>query len=147
MNNHRSFPGTIRHLIPYWLDYGPTAPQRALYLANPIREGRGVWVGLDLSVQISHRGRTDHWVGLFVLLWGLRRTFLGWVWITESFLSLWILVWWILTGAGGKSMICDVQKKSTEETLSYCLSLQLSIFSDVKSRKSQKQKKIISRCL
>lgn len=40
-NNHMSFPGTILHLFPYWLDYGPPARQCALYLGNkdPIREG------------------------------------------------------------------------------------------------------------
>lgn len=61
-----SFPGTILHLIPYWLDYGPPARQCVLYLGNkdPIREGRRVRAGLDLSVQISHQAGTDHWIGL-----------------------------------------------------------------------------------
>lgn len=63
------FPGTIWHLIPYWLDYGPTARQCVLYLGNkdPIREGRGVRAGLGLTVQINHQAGTDHRTGLF---WG-----------------------------------------------------------------------------
>lgn len=52
-----SFPGTILHLIPYWIHYGPPARQRVLYLGNrdPIREGTGLRAGLDLSVKISHQ--------------------------------------------------------------------------------------------
>lgn len=36
---NKSYPGTIEHLNPYCLDYGP--PQCALYLGNmdPISEG------------------------------------------------------------------------------------------------------------
>lgn len=52
-----SFPGTILHLIPYWIHYGPPARQRVLYLGNrdPIREGTGLRAGLDLSVKISRQ--------------------------------------------------------------------------------------------
>lgn len=60
---------TSHFLVPFntWFLTGPTSRQCALYLGNkdPIREGRGVRAGLDLSVQISHQSGTDHQIGLF----------------------------------------------------------------------------------
>lgn len=66
---HMSYPGTILHLIPYWIHYGSPAPQCVRYLGNgaPIREGTGLRAGFAPSVKSSPTTRALGWT--FFLSW------------------------------------------------------------------------------
>lgn len=51
---NKSYPGTIEHLNPYCLDYGP-----------PHVNVHCIWAGLDLSVQNGQQTGSDLWSGLW----------------------------------------------------------------------------------
>lgn len=127
---------TSHFLVPFntWFLTGPTSRQCALYLGNkdPIREGRGVRAGLDLSVQISHQAGTDHQIGLFSgedFSWpsaGHDSVFLQ----GEGGTEIWECLCGLWQESGGCSftwlqyMICDVHLMF----LLYCWELEASVF-------------------